>query len=118
KLVLDRSVLVTQYTGEDWDGVALTLSSSRPAEQAAPSQLWPELRSIGPEVDEEELARKSLGGADMAMLPEPVAEAAPPITAGMGYEGDTVVYTYPEAVTVATGAENLRLALDSLSFAP
>lgn len=118
KLVLDRSVLVTQYTGEDWDGVALTLSSSRPAEQAAPSQLWPELRSIGPEVDEEDLMRKSLGGADMAMLPAPVAEAAPVVAAGMAYEGDTVVYHYPEAVTVATGAENLRLALDSLEFAP
>ena len=52
-LTLDRSVLVTQYTGEDWAGVALTLSSSRPSEQAAPSPLWPELRSIGPEVDEQ-----------------------------------------------------------------
>lgn len=116
KLTLDRSVLVTQYTGEDWDGVALTLSSSRPAEQAAPSQLWPELRSIGPEVDEEEFARKSaLGGAEMDMAV--VAEAAP-ITAGMAMEGDTVVYNYPEPVTIATGAEDLRLALDSLSFSP
>jgi uncharacterized protein (TIGR02231 family) len=119
KLTLDRSVLVTQYTGEDWDGVALTLSSSRPAEQAAPSQLWPELRTIGPEVDEEELARKSMAASDMAMLPEPVAEAAPAsITAGVAMEGDTVVYNYPDAVTIATGAENLRLALDSLDFAP
>jgi uncharacterized protein (TIGR02231 family) len=118
-LTLNRAVLVTQYTGEDWAGVALTLSSSRPAEQAAPSQLWPELRSIGPEVEAEDLARKALGGADMAMLPAPVAEAAPAsITAGMAIEGDTVVYTYPEPVTVATGAEDLRLALDSLDFTP
>lgn len=118
-LTLNRSVLVTQYTGEDWAGVALTLSSSRPAEQAAPSQLWPELRSIGPEVEEEELARKSMGASDMAMLEAPVAEAAPAaITAGVAMEGDTVVYQYPELVTVATGAEDLRLALDSLSFSP
>ena len=118
-LTLNRAVLVTQYTGEDWAGVALTLSSSRPAEQAAPSQLWPELRSIGPEVEAEDLARKALGGADMTMLPAPVAEAAPAsITAGMAIEGDTVVYTYPEPVTVATGAEDLRLALDSLDFTP
>ena len=118
-LTLNRSVMVTQYTGEDWDGVALTLSSSRPAEQAAPSQLWPELRSIGPEVTAEDLARKAEGAGDMLYQEEPVVEAAAPaITAGMGYEGDTVVYNYPEAVTVATGAEDLRLALDSLSFAP
>ncbi|MFM7336584.1 MAG: mucoidy inhibitor MuiA family protein [Tabrizicola sp.] len=119
KLVVNRSVLVTQYTGEDWDGVALTLSSSRPSEQAAPSQLWPELRSIAPEAKEEDLARKGFGdGAVMyesAPMAEPVTAA---ITAGMAYEGDTVVYQYPELVNVATGAENLRLALDSLDFAP
>lgn len=117
-LVLNRSVLVTQYTGEDWAGVALTLSSSRPAEQAAPSQLWPELRSIGPALDTEAArARKAVeGGAEMDMAV--VAEAAPAITAGVALEGDTVVYKYPEAVTVATGAEDLRLALDSLTFSP
>ena len=119
KLVLNRSVLVTQYTGEDWDGVALTLSSSRPAEQAAPSQLWPDLRSISPEMTAEDLARKNYGtsGAlyETAPAAEPVTAA---ITAGMAYEGDTVVYQYPETVTVASGAENLRLALDSLDFAP
>jgi uncharacterized protein (TIGR02231 family) len=118
RLAINRSVLVTQYTGEDWDGVELTLSSSRPSEQAAPSQLWPELRSISPEVEEEDLSRKSFAAgaeADLAV----VAEAAPaPITAGVAIEGDTVVYQYPQRVTVATGAENLRLALDSLDFAP
>ncbi|MBL9061326.1 DUF4139 domain-containing protein [Tabrizicola sp.] len=116
-LTLNRAVLVTQYTGEDWDGVALTLSSSRPSEQAAPSQLWPELRSVGPEEPDLDLARKSeaVGGA----LYEEAPAAAPAVTvAGMAYEGDTVVYNYPEPVTVATGAENLRLALDSLSFSP
>ncbi|MDP3195851.1 DUF4139 domain-containing protein [Tabrizicola sp.] len=119
KLTLDRAVLVTQFTGEDWDGVALTLSSSRPSEQSAPSLLWPELRSIGPEVGAEELSRKAYG-SDSALYesaPAPEAAAAP-ITAAMTYEGDTVVYQYPEPVTVATGAEDLRLALDSLDFAP
>ncbi|MDZ4085475.1 MAG: DUF4139 domain-containing protein [Tabrizicola sp.] len=117
KLTLDRSVLVTQYTGEDWDGVALTLSSSRPSDQSAPSQLWPELRSIGPEVDVEELSRKAYG-SDSALYETAPEAAAAPITAAMAYEGDTVVYQYPDPVTVATGAENLRLALDSLDFAP
>jgi len=118
-LSLNRSVLVTQYTGEDWAGVALTLSSSRPSEQAAPSQLWPELRSIGPEVDADDLARKADLAGGVMVQEEMVAAAAPaPITAGVAMEGDTVVYNYPEPVTVATGAEDLRLALDSLSFSP
>ena len=115
-LAFGRSVLVTQYTGEDWSDVALTLSSSAPTQQAAPSTLWPELRSIGPEVEAEELARKAV--AEDALMAV-VAEAAPaPITAAAGVEGDTVVYRYPETVTVASGAEDLRLALDSLAFAP
>jgi uncharacterized protein (TIGR02231 family) len=117
-LSLNRSVLVTQYTGEDWSGIALTLSSSRPSEQAAPSQLWPELRYIEPEVDEEELARKSVS-EDMMLEAAPATEAVTaPITAAATIEGDTVVYIYPEPVTVASGVEDLRLALDSLSFSP
>ncbi len=118
-LSLKRSVLVTQYTGEDWADVALTLSSSRPSQQAAPSPLWPELRYIEPEASEDERLRKSLGEADMAVAPEPMAEAAAaPITAGVAIEGDTVVYIYPQPVTVASGAEDLRLALDNLDFSP
>jgi uncharacterized protein (TIGR02231 family) len=119
-LTLDRAVLVTQYTGEDWSDVALTLSSSRPSDQAAPSQLWPELRWIEPEY--------VLDG-DMARMPDDskgllyeeemsvVAEAAP-VTAVMAIEGDTVVYNYPDTVTIASGVEDLRLALDKLDFAP
>lgn len=119
-LTVDRSVLVTQYTGEDWSGVALTLSSSRPSAQAAPSQLWPELRWIEPEASEDDLARKSDDSKGLIFEEEMVvAEAAPAVTvAEAGMEGDTVVYTYPAAVTVASGVEDLRLALDSLDFAP
>ncbi len=117
-LALGRSVLVTQYTGEDWSDVALTLSSSTPSQQAAPSTLWPDLRRIEPEDQAEDMARKSLTASDEA-LPEVVMEAAPaPITAAAGVEGDTVVYTYPNPVTVASGAEDLRLALDTLAFTP
>jgi uncharacterized protein (TIGR02231 family) len=116
-LAFNRSVLVTQDTGEDWSGIDLTLSSSRPSEQAAPSALWPELRTIAPKVDAEDMSLKSM--ADGVMAEEPVLEAAPaPITAGAALEGDTVVYIYPSPVTVATGAEDLRLALDSLDFTP
>lgn len=119
-LAINRSVLVTQYTGEDWSDVALTLSTSRPGNQAAPSTLWPELRRIAPEMSEDDLARKSLAeGVVLYDQAVPVAEAAPAtVAAGMAFEGDTVVYAYPERVTVATGAEDLRLALDRLDFAP
>lgn len=119
-LAFNRSVLVTQHTGEDWSDVALTLSSSAPAEQAAPSTLWPELRYIEPEETEADRARRSAMAADAVMEEGVAAEAAAPapVVAGAAIEGDTVVYIYPDPVTVASGAEDLRLALDSLSFAP
>ncbi len=58
--------------------------------------------------------------ADEARLgagaPAPVAEAEPTITANAGMEGDTVVYTYPRKVDVATGVADLRLPLDVLTL--
>ena len=118
-LAVDRSVLVTQYTGEDWTNVALTLSSSAPADQAAPSMLWPDLRQITPEVDMTFKAAADDGATYYEEDTEVVAEAAPaPITAGAALEGDTVVYVYPTPVTIASDVEDLRLALDSLTFAP
>lgn len=118
-LAVDRSVLVTQYSGEDWTDVALTLSSSTPSNQAAPTELWPELRRIDPEAGEADMALKSSAepGVYYEESYDAVAEAAP-TTAGMALEGDTVVYIYPTPVTVASDVEDLRLALDSLSFAP
>ena len=62
-----------------------------------------------------------LGTADGEM-PAPVMEVAPGVTgaigvtAGLAYQGDTVVYQYPVAVNIATGVEDLRLALDALTF--
>ncbi len=116
-LTLDRSVLVTQYSGEDWAGVDLTLSTSRPSDQSAPSQLWPELRSVGPE--EPPVASDTVMTEDVRLgAAAPVAEAEPTITANAGMEGDTVVYSYPRKVDVASGVADLRLPLDVLTFAP
>lgn len=117
-LAFGRSVLVTQYTGEDWSDVDLTLSSSAPAQQAAPSTLWPELRSIGPEGGAENLSREMVAAEPMMEVVVEGKAAQGMVTAAAGVEGDTVVYRYPTPVTVASGAEDLRLALDSLAFTP
>lgn len=120
QLAIDRSVLVSQYTGEDWAGVDLTLSTSRPSLQAAPSTLWPELRQIVPEPSRDEDARDAAleaAGAAPGMVAEP--EAAPaPVVATAGLEGDTVVYHYPRPVDVASGVEDLRLPLDVIAVSP
>jgi hypothetical protein len=111
RVAVERGVLVSQASGEDWRAVTLTLSTARPVEQAEPTPLWPEQRSVGdPYVaDSEELAK---GMADVGVM----AEAAP-VMAEMAYQGDTVIYHYPGVVDLASGVEDLRLGLDRLDFA-
>jgi uncharacterized protein (TIGR02231 family) len=114
-VTVQRGVLVSQYSGEDWMGVDLTLSTARPAEQSEPSQLWPDLRRIGePEPEPEaEMSKMSDAGA----MEEPVVVAtAAPMTAEMSFQGDTVIYDYPTPVDLASGVENLRLALNEVKF--
>ena len=114
-LALKRGVLVSQSSGEDWQDVALTLSTAQPSAQAEPSALWPELRSIVDPAKEAEAYARAV--SDEAGMAEPVMAPAMVEAAAM-LEGDTVVYAYPQAVDVASGVENLRLALDEKSFAP
>ena len=119
KAELDRGVLVSQSGGEDWAGVDLTLSTAQPGQQAEASTLYPELRQV---YDPSHPMIK--GSARMGVVeplsmgdvaPAPVAEARS-ITAGVQFQGDTVTYHYPGAVSIANGVEDLRLALDSQSL--
>ncbi len=116
KLAVDRGVLVSQSTGEDWSGVDLTLSTAQPSSQSTASGLYPELKSIGDPQPPAPLDAVSDGMAAPVMS-APAAESRS-VAASVSYQGDTVVYHYPTAVDVATGVENLRLALDTLTFTP
>lgn len=118
KLAFERYVSVHQASGEDWRGVALTLSTARPSERTDPSTLWPDYRRIGPPEPPVVMmaAPKSARMEDMeGGFTAPVVEAA--IAPGMSMEmqGETVTYTYPTAVDIRDGVEDLRLKLDELS---
>ncbi len=120
-LDIDRAVVISQASGQDWTDVQLTLSTARPGEQTGPSGVWPLLRRIVPE-DEigrpapmplaEGLALQSRSFADMAV--EEVAAA--PVTAQADFSGATVTYVYPSRVTLRDGVEDLRLPLDRLTL--
>ncbi len=114
-LVVERAVLVSQASGEDWVAVELTLSTARPSEQSEPTMLWPELRRVEDAVSDERMktVADAMAGAAEAEPMMAMVEAAT-----MAYQGDTLVYHYPSAVDLASGVENLRLALDQLIFAP
>lgn len=123
-MTLDRGFLITQWTGEDWQDVNLTLSTARPAEQTQPGTLHPWFPRLRDPADEAILQQAApaarersmkMAGAIVAdgMFEPVVAEAA---EARM--MGATVVYDYPAPVTIRTGADALRLKLDSRGLEP
>ena len=112
-LRIERGALVRQTTGENWQDVALTLSTARPSEQTQPGQIWPWVPRI---VDPEEirpLARQK--GADALMsMAAPVAEMESAVVADADFDGLSVSYSYPAPVDVTTGADHVRLMLGTL----
>jgi uncharacterized protein (TIGR02231 family) len=115
QVVLDRSFLVSQNTGEDWAGVALTLSTAQPGNAPDPTQLWPQLHRIE---DPRTQSLSRMADAEMGGLatPAPMAEEAVFAKVTAQFQGDIVVYPYPNPVDVADGAEDLRLALDRVTL--
>lgn len=114
-LILARGAIVSQYTGEDWKGVALTLSTARPSYQTEPSMLYPDYREIYDPEAEMAMMSKSEAEPAMAdgMVMEVVASAAP--MAEM--QGDVLVYRVQEPASIASGVDSLRLSLDEITFA-
>lgn len=112
-LRIERGAFVRQSTGENWQEVALTLSTARPSEQTQPGQIWPWVPRI---VDPEEirpLARQK--GADALMsMAAPMAEMESAVVADADFDGHSVTYSYPAPVDVTTGADHVRLMLGSL----
>lgn len=114
-LAFDRFVSVRQASGEDWRGVALTLSTARPSERTEPSEIWPDYRAIYPREDMDEGEVGGYTAPTMEYARD--AKAAPIVAAGMqmAMQGETVTYTYPASVDIRDGVEDLRLKLDQLS---
>ncbi|KFE36780.1 DUF4139 domain-containing protein [Thioclava atlantica] len=104
-----RFVSIHQATGEDWQGVDLTLSTARPGGQAAPTPVYPRLVRIGPPLMAVP-APKTFARTEAA--PQ-AAETALSDQAGLQMQGETVTYHYPQPVTIRDGVDDLRLSLDS-----
>ena len=119
RLTIDRGVLVSQASGEDWSGVDLTLSTARPSDQSEPSTLYPDLKSIGDPAPPVALDSMAEGGmAEPTMAPAAMVSESRGVSATLAYQGDAVIYHYPTPVDLANGVENLRLALDQLTMTP
>lgn len=110
-LRIERGAFVQQSTGENWQNVALTLSTLRPSEQTEPGQIWPWIVRIEDPRTIQPMAR---GKAEAVFMATPVAEAAASDKAVASFDGLSVTYSYPVSVSVTTGADNVRLMLAPL----
>lgn len=119
-LALDRGAYIRQTTGENWSDITLTLSTVRPSVQTAPGDVWPWLRRV---FDPEQIPRpvplatrsfKSGAAAD-ASLAAPMAEK---VQAQASFDGISVTYDYPDAISVANAADAVKIALGTVSFEP
>jgi uncharacterized protein (TIGR02231 family) len=113
-LRIERGAFVRQSTGENWADVAMTLSTVRPSEQVAPSEVFPWLRRVfdPDKVRPKPLMRSEADG--MVGMAAPQAEAMPVEAAQAKFDGLAVTYDYPGDVSIATGADRVRLALGTL----
>jgi uncharacterized protein (TIGR02231 family) len=116
RLSIARGAFLQQSTGENWQDVALTLSTSRSSEQTAPSEIWPWLRRV---FDPDQMQPKTLSrGAEASFdsaAPQAEALAAPApamvTQAAPEFDGLSVRYVYPGTVSVASGADRVRVDL-------
>ena len=118
-LALERGVVVSQFSGEDWMGVDLVLSTARPSDQSEPSPVSPWLRRIGPPEPPAPVMAAPRFESKGLFDSYAEAEAAPLVeTASLEMMGATVTYRYGAAVDIRDGVEALRLKLDTLALAP
>lgn len=112
-LRIERGAFVQQATGENWQDVALTLSTLRPSEQTDPGTLWPWIPRIG---DPDEILPLVRGKAEGALMSAaaPAAEADAAEVAVANFDGLSVSYSYPAPVSIASGADRVRLMLGPL----
>ncbi len=111
--------MVTQYSDENWNNVAMTLSTLQPSSEVAPREVYPMLRRI---VDKER-SRKLITSRmsdDMEQLADPIIEAPVIVEAApsaiISFEGPGVTYAAASPVSVATGADATRVPLGNLTF--
>ena len=117
ELEIERGAFIRQATGENWQDIALTLSTSRPSDQTAPGGIWPWLRRVtDPDAPIPKMLSRGAAADAVAELAAPQAEAMIVEQAAARFDGLAVTYDYPGAVSVASDADRVRVALGTLSL--
>tara|TARA_R110000764_G_scaffold98903_9_gene183423 strand:- start:194 stop:1843 length:1650 start_codon:yes stop_codon:yes gene_type:complete len=118
-LELERGAAVRQFSGEDWGDVSMTLATVQPSGQTWPGEIYSELRRLeDPAKPKARMnAEAALGAAADMAPPSPVPEMIQePAMAVAMLDGPSVQYAFPRPVSVANGADDVRIALDKVDF--
>lgn len=112
ELRIERGAFVEQMTGENWQDVALSLSTLRPSDQTEPNKLWPWIPRIE---DPNVILPMARGKAEEAMISSAPASADAPVpeVATARFDGLSVTYNYPSPVSITSGADRVRLMFDT-----
>lgn len=116
-LEIVRGAMIAQYSGENWQDVAVTLSTLEPASQIRPSQVEPQLRRI--EQPEPPRPTASLRKeSDSYGSAAPVMESPVIVDDGVAtsFDGPGVTYTVSRPLNLASGVDATRVTLDRLDF--
>ncbi|ASM73784.1 MULTISPECIES: DUF4139 domain-containing protein [Roseobacteraceae] len=118
-LELERGAAVAQSSGENWGGVTLTLATVQPSGQTWPSEIYSELRRIeDPATPKARVSSEAVMGATADIAPPAPAAMEEPAVAIAMLDGPSVQYVFSQPVSVANGADEVRIALDKIGFAP
>lgn len=113
---IDRNILITQDTGENWRDVTMHVSTIAPTGQNAASWL-PTRRHWIRETPPPQLEQRSFGSLEEPVVEAPVVveETSGGLMLTSSVDGTGVTYTLPNLVSVSTGHEITKIALDTIS---
>lgn len=108
KVQIKRSVFVAQTTGEDWNDIALSVSTLQPDDQSTASRIRTKRRSIRekPKTLEEPVV-------EAPVVVEETARSWNPSAASV--QGTGTTYTLPVPISISSGYGAVELELDSMS---
>lgn len=111
-----RAALIRQETGENWDNVQLTLSTLQLSDQVEAWDLRPWLRRIEDKQAKRRVQSEAAGSLAEPVLEAPVVVEEPGTMFAVDFDGPGVTYAYPEPVSLASGADVVKLNLGVVSM--
>ncbi|EBA17317.1 hypothetical protein RSK20926_06262 [Roseobacter sp. SK209-2-6] len=119
EVLLKRGFGLQQQTGENWQDIDLTISTQQPLDQGEPSLLFAERRQIQDPLPaapkQRVLALADSAGALAEPIVQPVVIEEVQSAWSIDTQGPGAVYHFDYPVSIASGADVLKLEMDQLT---